>query len=142
MFNFSKVKINFPRKLIPFLFLSEFSSTDTDDSQDGRGRKETFFLFHSTTSTRSETFRDLFALFHSTTSTHSQTFRQLFAILHMRRVSHIFNCNVCIYHAATRWVLPPYRITISFIDYVILFFVCLLDDLILGFSPLYYKQTD
>ena len=43
MFNFSKVKINFLRKVIPFLFLSEFSFTDTDDSQDGRGREETFF---------------------------------------------------------------------------------------------------
>ena len=27
-------------------------------------------------------------------------------------LSHIFNRNVCIYQTATRWDLPPYRITI------------------------------
>ena len=43
MFDFSKVKINCPRKFIRFLFLSGFSFTDTDDSKDGRGRKETIF---------------------------------------------------------------------------------------------------
>ena len=43
IFNLSKVKLNCPRKLIPFLFLSEFSFTDTGDSQDGRGRKKTIF---------------------------------------------------------------------------------------------------
>ena len=81
-------------------------------------------------------------LFHSTTSTRSQTFRHLFATLHGRWLSHIFNRTTCFYQAATQWALPPYRITISLIDDVILFFVCLLDDLILGFSPLYYKRTD
>ena len=44
MFNYaSKVKLNCARKLIPFLFLSGFSFTDTEDSQDGRGREETIF---------------------------------------------------------------------------------------------------
>ena len=43
MFNYTKVKLNWPRKLIPFVFLSGFSFTDTDDSQDGRGREETIF---------------------------------------------------------------------------------------------------
>ena len=69
-------------------------------------------------------------LFHSTTSTRSQTFRHLFAALHMRWLSHIFNRTTCIYQTATRWDLP---ITTWLIDDVMLFFVCLLDDLILGF---------
>ena len=46
-----------------FFFLSGFSFTDTDNSQDSRGREETI-LFHSTTSTRSRTFRHLFATLH------------------------------------------------------------------------------
>ena len=47
-------------------------------------------------------------LFHSTTSTRSRTFRHLCATLHVRWLSHIFNCNACIYQAATRWDLPPW----------------------------------
>ena len=63
-----------------------------------------------------------------------------------------------IFLTATRWDLPPYWIIIWLID-MILIFVCLLVDLILGFvtailheksvdlnshqlSSLYYKQTD
>ena len=100
----------------------------------GRQRKAgDHLLFHSTTSARSQTFRHLFVLFRTTTSTRSQTFRHLFATLHVRWLSHIFSSNDCFYQTVTRWVLPPYRITISLIDDVILFFVCLLDDLILGF---------
>ena len=98
-------------------------------------------------------------LFHSTTSTRSRIFRHLFATLHVRWLSHIFNRTACIYQAATRWDLPPYRITIWLIDDVILIFVCLYVELILGFvtaiwheksvdsnshrlSSLYYKRTD
>ena len=55
-------------------------------------------------------------LFHSTTSTCSRTLRHLFATLHVRWLSHTFNCNVCVYQTATRWDLPPYRITILVID--------------------------
>ena len=101
MFDFSIVKLNCPRKLILFYFLSGFSFTDTDDSQD--------------------------------TSTRSQIFRHLFATLHVRWLSHIFNRTACIYQTATRWDLPHYRIAISLIDHVMLFFVCLLDNLMLGF---------
>ena len=72
-------------------------------------------------------------LFHSTTSTRSRTFRHLFATLHVRWLSHIFNRNACIYQAATRWHLPAYRITIRLIDDVILIFLCLHVELILGF---------
>ena len=61
-------------------FLWEFSFTDTDDSQDSRGREGTNFC-----------------------STRSRTFRQLFATLHVRWLSHIFNRNACIYQTATRW---------------------------------------
>ena len=49
-------------------------------------------------------------LFHSATSTRSRTLRDLFAILHVRWLSRIFNRNACFYQTATRWDLPPYRI--------------------------------
>ena len=55
-----------------------------------------------------------------------------FATLHVRWLSHIFNRTACIYQAATRWDLPPYRITIWLIDDVMLIFVCLLVDFIQG----------
>ena len=55
-------------------------------------------------------------LFRSTTSTCSQTFRYLFATLHVRWLSRIFNRSACVYQTATRWDLPPYRITIWLID--------------------------
>ena len=84
-------------------------------------------------------------LFHSTTSTRSRTFRHLFVTLHMRYI-----CQT-----VTRWD----RIAIWLIDDVTLIFVCLLDNLILGFftaiwhekpvdsnshrlSPLCFKRTD
>ena len=82
-----------------FFFPSGFSFTDTDDSQ-GKGRDH--------------------LLFHSTTSTRSRTSRHLFENLHVRWLSHIFNRIACIYQAATRWDLPPYRITIWLIDDVTL----------------------
>ena len=71
-------------------------------------------------------------LFYSTTSTRSRTFRHLFAALHVRWLSRIFNRNACIYQTATRWDLPPYRITIWVIDWWCNVFF-LLDELILGF---------
>ena len=80
-------------------------------------------------------------LFHSTTSTRSRTFRHLFATLHVRWPSHIFNRNTCIYQTATRWDLPPYRITIWLID-VMLIFVCLLVDLDLGFVTAIWHERN
>ena len=71
-------------------------------------------------------------LFYSGTSTLLRTFRHLFATLHVRRLSRIFNRTACIYQIATRWDLPPYWITIWLIGDAMLFFVSLLDDLILG----------
>ena len=70
-------------------------------------------------------------LFHSTTSTCSRTLRHLFATLHVRWLSHIFNCNICVYQTATWWDLPLYWITIWVIPDAM--FVCLLDELIKGF---------
>ena len=99
-------------------------------------------------------------LFHFTTSTRSQTFRHLFATLHVRWLSHVFNRPACIYQAATRWHLPPYRITIWLIDDLTVNF-CLftwwfgssifviaiwngkpMDSDSHQLSPLYYKRTD
>ena len=57
-----------------------------------------FFFYHgflSRTLTNQKG-RDHF-LFHSTTSIRSRTFRHLFATLHVRWLSHIFNRNACIY---------------------------------------------
>ena len=67
-------------------------------------------------------------LFHSTASTRSRTLRHIFVTLHVRWISHVFNRNACIYQTATRWDLPPYRITIWLTDDLMLIFVCLLDD--------------
>ena len=123
-----------------FFFLSGFSFTETDNSQDSRGREGTILL-------------------HSSTSTRSPTFRHLFATFHFRWLSHILNRNARIYQTATRWDLPPYRITTWLIDDVILIFVCLHVELILGFvtaiwheklmdsnshrlSSLYYKRIN
>ena len=72
-------------------------------------------------------------LFHSTTSTGSRTFRHLFATLHLKWLSHIFNRTACIYQTATQWNLPLCRITIWLIDDVKLVSFWLLDDLILGY---------
>ena len=49
-----------------------------------------------------------YLLFHSTTSTRSRTLRHLFFTLHVRWLSR---------QTATRWDLPPYRITIWVIDW-------------------------
>ena len=79
----------------------------------------------------------LFISFHckgfSTSTTTSRNFRHFFVTLHVRLVSHIFNRTACIYQTATQKDVPPYRIAIQLIDEVMLIFVCLLDDLILGF---------
>ena len=76
-------------------------------------------------------------LFHTTTPTRSRTFRHLSATLLVRLLSLIFNRTACIYQTATRWNLLPYRITMWLIDDLMLIFVCLLDDLILEF---YYSK--
>ena len=88
--------------------------------QQGKGRGH--FLFHyTTTSTRLRTFVCFIDIY----------LQHLFATLHVRWLSRIFNRNACVYQTATRWDLPPYRITIWLIDDAM--FVCLLDELILGF---------
>ena len=88
---------------LSYFFLSRFSFTDTEDTQESRGREGNHLLFHSTTSTR------------------SRTFRHLFATLYVRWLPHIFNRTACIYQTAIRWDLPPYRITIWLIDVTLSF---------------------
>ena len=56
-------------------------------------------------------------LLHSATSTRSRTLRHLLATLHVRWISRNFNRNACVYQTATRWDLPPHRITIWVIDW-------------------------
>ena len=56
-------------------------------------------------------------LFQSTTSTRSQTLRHLFATLQVRWLSHIFHGTARVCQTASRWDLPPYRITIWLIDW-------------------------
>ena len=74
-------------------------------------------------------------LFHSTTSIRSRTFRHLLRLCMWDdyHIFYIFYCIASIYQTASRWDLPPYRITIWLIDNMILIFVCLLDDLLLCF---------
>ena len=69
-------------------------------------------------------------LFHSTTSTDSRTLRHLFATLHVRLLSRIFNRNACVYQADEiyHFIELPFEWLID--DAM---FVCLLDELILGF---------
>ena len=78
-------------------FLSGFSSqTLTIHRTAGEGRGPSFISFY---------------YFQPLTLTH------LFATLHVRCLSHIFNHNACVYQTATRWDLPPYRITIWVINW-------------------------
>ena len=93
-------------------------------------------------------------LYHFHPVTNIQSFISTF---HVRWLRCIFNCNACVYQAATRWDLPSYWFIIWFIDDVM--YVCILDDLILGLyysnlkpgtgnlnlhrlSSLHYKQND
>ena len=98
-------------------------------------------------------------LFHSTTSTRSRTFRHLFATLHVRWLSHIFNRNACIYQTATRWDFPTlsnYHLTDWWCEVCFSLFTWWFDTRFLlqqswygkpvdssshWLSPLYYKRT-
>ena len=98
-------------------------------------------------------------LFHSATSTRSRTLRHLLATLHVRWISRNFNRNACVYQTATRWDLPPHRITIWVIDWWcnVCLFTWWIDSRFLlqrfwhgkpvdlnshRLSPLCYKRTD
>ena len=96
-------------------FLSGFSFTDTDNSQDNRWREMT--IFRSTLPLPPAHEQCLWDDYHIF----------LIALLVFTRL-----LLDEIYQTATRWDLPPYRITIWLID-VMLIFVCLLVDLIIGF---------
>ena len=72
-------------------------------------------------------------LFHSTTPSRSWTLRHLFATLHVRWLSHIFNRYACLpdCYSIRFTTLSNYHLTDWLIDDAL--FVCLLDELILGF---------
>ena len=98
-----------------FICYEGFSFTDTDDSQNSRGREGT--VFYSTLQLPS-------------THKHLDFYLQLC----MWDPYHIFKIAPLVFcQTATRWDLPPYRINIWLIDDVMLIFVCLPIDLILGF---------
>ena len=101
-----------------FFFYQDFFFTDTDDSQDSREMKGTIF-------------------YSILPFPHAHEHSDIYLQLRMWDDYHIFlivlNRTCCIYQTASRWDLPPSRITIWLIDDVILIFVCLLDDLILGY---------
>ena len=100
-------------RLLFIFFLSGFSFTDTDDSQESEEESGPSFI----------------PLYHFHPLRNIQIY---ISTLYVRWLSHIFNCTACIYQTATWWDLPPYWITILLTD-VILIFVCLLDGLILRF---------
>ena len=70
---------------------------DTDDSQDSRGKEGTIFY-------------SILPL--PPTDEHWDI-----ATLHVRWLSRIFKRKACVYQTASRWNLPPYRITIWVIDW-------------------------
>ena len=86
-----------------FIFLSGFSFTDTDDSQDSRERDETIFYYTI-----------------PLTPTHKHS--DIYLHFCMWDDYHVFNRIACNYQAATWWYLPLYRITIWLIDDVTLSF--------------------
>ena len=71
------------------------------------------------------------SFYHFHPLTNIQTFICNFAC--KMTITYFLNRTTCIYQAATRWDLPPYRIIIWLIDDVTLVYVCLSDDLILAF---------
>ena len=89
-----------------YFFLSGFSFTDTDDSQDSRGREGTIFYLYQ---------------FHPLTNI------QALICNFMWDDYHIFT------KLLLDEILPPYRITVWLIDDVKFVLVYLLNDLILGF---------
>ena len=108
-------KFTWPSWHFLLFFLSGFSFMDSDNSREKRGREGNHLYPTLPLPPAHE---------------HSNIY---FATLHVRLLSHISNRTAWIYQAATRWDLPPYRITIWLIDDVLLIFVCLLVDLIQGF---------
>ena len=78
------------------------------------------FLSWTLTTHRTEGKRGNHLLFCSTTFTYSQTFRQLFATSHARWLSHTFNHTTSITQTATWLDLPTYRITMWWIDDMII----------------------
>ena len=113
--------ISNPFELLIF-FLSGFSFTDTDNSQDSRGREGT--IFYSTLP---------LPLAHE----HSDIYLQLCTW----NDYHIFLIATLVFTILlTQWDLPPYQITIWLIDDVILIFVYSVVELILGFVTVIWHE--
>ena len=104
-----------------FFFQSGFSFTDTDDSQDSRGREGT--IFYSTLPLPP-----------------AHEHRDIYLQLCMWDDYHIILIATLIFtRLLLDEILRPYRITIWLIDDVKFVLACLLDDLILGFC---YSNLD
>ena len=109
------------KKKIKFFFSIGFSFTDTDNSQDSRGREGTIFYYTLTLPPAHK---------------HSDIYLQLC----MWDEYHIFSIATLVFtRLLLGEILPPYQITIWMIDDVQFVLVCLLDDLILGFC---YSNLD
>ena len=104
-----------------FFFQSGFSFTDTDDSQDSKGREGT--IFYSTLPLPS-----------------AHEHRDIYLQLCIWDDYHIILIATLIFtRLLLDEILRPYRITIWLIDDVKFVLACLLDDLILGFC---YSNLD
>ena len=105
-----------------------------------------FFFFHKHwrfTEQRGKGVEHL--LFHSITSTGSQTLRHLFATLHMRWVSCIFNRNACVYqnYHLVDWLMIQCLFTwLTDCRFLLQGFNMGNRWICICISPLYYKQTD
>ena len=119
-FNFSFGFISFSNLLLAFSW-KQFRSVTLQKME--FSMKDFFFFFYqgflSKTLTIHRTAREgrgpsFIPLYHFQPLTNIQRF---FATLHMRWLLRAFNRNACVYQAATRWDLPPYRITIWLVDW-------------------------
>ena len=104
-FNFSFGFISFSNLLLAFSW-KQFRSVTLQKME--FSMKDFFFFFSI------RVFFQRLPLYHFQPLTNIQRF---FATLHMRWLLRAFNRNACVYQAATRWDLPPYRITIWLVDW-------------------------
>ena len=103
-FNFSFGFISFSNLLLAFSW-KQFRSVTLQKMEFSM---KDFFFFSI------RVFFQRLPLYHFQPLTNIQRF---FATLHMRWLLRAFNRNACVYQAATRWDLPPYRITIWLVDW-------------------------
>ena len=97
------------RKSYFFLFIRVFF-TNTYDSQDSRGRERTIFFSTLPLPPAYEQW-DIYLQLCMWDDYH------IYSHMTITYDYHIYNRNACVYQIATRWDLPPYRITIWVIDW-------------------------